>query len=298
MIKGTYRFYQNGELIATQKNLITSEGERLILRYLAGSASSIGSAIALGVMQTPATIGDKRLGFEVYRASVEVRSIDYNANTILFKGAIDQNAVFNLYEAGLWSTETNSLGTTDSTSLTTFDLTSELWTNVTADATQARTSEDSIRVDALASSTTSPRLEVDMDLSGYSTEDIFTLAFYKANNNINSITLYFGNSLTGGTLTLTKTISAMPVGYNVVEFRKGDFVVNGGISWDDIDTLGVDVTAGGTAGYVIIDGLRAEDTDTPDQDHILVSRTVMATPLVKTSTAPMDVEYTLEFSVS
>jgi hypothetical protein len=298
MMKGTYRFYQHGELIATQKNLITSEGERLLLRYLAGSAPSIGSAIALGVMQTPATISDVRLGYEVYRASVDVRSIDYNANTVLFKGVIEQNAVFTLYEAGLWSTETNALGATDSVSLTTFDLATEEWTNVTTDATQARTSEDSIRVDATANATTSPRLVVNMDLTGFSTEDVFSLAFYKANNNITSITLYFGNSLTGGSLTLTKTISAMPVGYNVVQFRKGDFVVNGGITWDAIDTLGFNVTAGGTAGYVILDGLRVEDTDTPDQDHILVSRTVMSTPLVKSSTAPMDVEYTLEFSVS
>lgn len=297
-MKGTYRFYQDGELIATQKNLITTEGERLILRYLAGSATSLGAAIGLGVVETTATVNDKRLGFEVYRASVDVRSIDYDANTVLFKGAIDQNAVFNLYEAGLWSTETNALGATDSTFLTTFDLTSEAWTNVTADVTFPRTSEDSIRVDATANATTSPRLEVDMDLAGYSPEDVFVLAFYKADSNIASITLYFGNSLTGGSFTLTKTISAMPVGYNVVEFRKGDFVVNGGITWDDIDTLGLNVTAGATAGYVIVDGLRAEDTDTPDQDHVLVSRTVMATPLVKSSTAPMDVEYTLEFGVS
>ncbi|AVD99240.1 major tail protein [Streptomyces phage BillNye] len=297
-MKGTYRFYQQGELIATHENLITTEGERLILRYLAGNAASLGDAIGLGVMATPATVADARLGFEVYRASVSVRSIDYDAGTVLFKGAIDQNSVFALYEAGLWSTETNALGATDSVSLTTFDTIAEEWTNVTVDATQARTSEDSVRVDAAASSTTSPRLAVAMDLTGYSTEDVFSLAFYKPDNNIASITLYFGNSLTGGTLKLTKTVSSMAVGYNVVQFRKGDFVATGTITWDTIDTLGFDVTAGATGGYVILDGLRVEDTDTPDQDHVLVSRTVMSTPLIKSNTAPMDVEYTLEFNVT
>ncbi len=298
MIKGTYRFYQHGRLMAAQNNLITTEGERLILRYLSGNAASLGAAIGLGVLASPATINDTRLGFEVYRATIDVRSFDYDTNTVLFKGTVEQNAEFTLYEAGLWSTESNALGSLDSTLLTTFDPDVEEWTNVTVDATQSRTTIDSVRVDATANSTTSPRTIVDMDLAGYSTEDIFSLAFYKANNNISSISLYFGNSLTGGSFKLTKTVSTMPVGYNVVQFKKGDFVVTGGIAWDDIDTLGIDVTAGGTAGYVILDGIRVEDTDTPDQDHVLVSRTTMTSPLVKSSTAPMDVEYSLEFDVS
>jgi hypothetical protein len=298
MIKGTYRFYQHGRLLAAQKNLITTEGERLILRFLSGNAPSLGAAIGLGVLGTPATVNDVRLGFEVYRATVDVRSIDYDANIVLFKGSIEQNAEFTLYEAGLWSTEVNSLGATDSSMLTTFDTTVEDWTNTTVDATQSRTSVDSVRVDATASATTSSRATVDMDLSGYSTDDIFSLAFYKANNNIASIALYFGNSLSGGNFKLVKTVSTLPVGYNVLQFRKGDFAVTGTMAWNAIDILGVDVTAGATAGYVILDGIRIEDTDTTDQDHVLVSRTVMTTPLVKSNTAPMDVEYSLEFSVS
>lgn len=297
-MKGTYRFYQHGRLIAAQNNLITAQGKRLILRYLSGNAASIGAAIGLGVDATPANTANTRLGFEVYRANVDIRSIDYDASFVLFKGSIEQNATFKLYEAGLWSTETNALGLQDSQTLTTFDTSIEEWTNVTVDTTQTRTSEDSVRVDAAASATTSPRLVVDMDLSGYSPEDVFSLALYKADNNIASVKLYFGNSLTGGSFTLSKTISTLATGYNIVQFKKGDFVTTGSVSWDSIDTIGIDVTAGTTAGYVILDGIRIEDTDTPDDDHVLVSRTIMDTPLVKTGIAPMDVEYTLEFSVS
>jgi hypothetical protein len=298
MIKGTYRFYQHGELLAEKENLITDEGQRLILRYLSGNAASLGAAIGLGIIETPATVSDVRLGFEVYRASVDIRSINYDDNTVLFKGTVEQNAVFTLYEAGLWSTETNALGAQDSEILTTFDTTVEEWANVTVDTTHTRLTTDSIRVDATASATTSPRTTVDMDLVGFSTEDVFSLAFYKPDNNVTTLALYFGNSLTGGNFKLSKSISALPVGYNVVQFKKGDFTVTGSMTWNEIDTFGVDVTAGGTAGYVLIDGLRVEDTDTPDQDHVLVSRTVLTTPLVKTDTAPMDVEYSLEFSVS
>jgi len=298
MMNGIYRFYQNGKLIATHRNLITDEGRRLILRYMAGDAPSIGGAISLGVGATPATTTDDRLNFEVYRADVTLRNADYATNLILFKGTIEQEVELTAFEAGLWSTPSNTLGTADSQMITTFDTSVEEWTNVVVDTSSARTSVDAVRVDAGANTTTSPRLEVDLDLTGYSTEDAFLLAFHKPNNDINSIKLVFANSISGGSLTLSKIISSLPIGYNVLSFRKGDFVSTGSIDWDNIDTLGIDVTAGTTAGYVILDGIRIEDMDTPDQDHILVSRTVLSIPLVKTNVAPMEVEYSLEFSVA
>ena len=296
-MNGIYRFYQNGKLIAAHRNLITTEGRRLILRYMAGNAPSIGGAISLGVGNAAANVADNRLSFEIYRADVTLRHSDYATNVVLFKGSVEQDVEFTAYEAGLWSTPTNALGAADSQTLTTFDTTVEEWTNVIVDSA-ARTSIDAVRVDAGANATTSPRLEVDLDLTGYSTEDVFKLAFTKPNNNISSIKMVFANAITGGSLTLSKTISALPVGYNIVSFRKGDFVASGNISWDSIDNMGVDVTAGATAGYVVLDGIRIEDMDTPDDDHILVSRTVFGSPLVKTNVAPMEVEYSLEFSVS
>jgi hypothetical protein len=297
-MNGVYRFYQHGKLIATQKNLITTEGRRLILRYLSGTSPSLGGAIGLGVSAKAATVSDVRLGFEVFRVPVTVRNSDYASGRVLFKGTIEQDAAFTMYESCLWSTFDNTRANADSEILTNFDPEIEEWTNATTDATQSRTSVDSIKVSATANATTSTRTEVDMDLSGYSTEDIFRLAFHKADNNIASITLVFENVLAGGNFKLTKTVSSLPTGYNVLTFRKGDFVATGAISWDGIDSMGLDVTAGGTAGSVILDGLRVEDTDTINQDHIMVSRTVLTTPLVKTDVAPMDVEYSLEFNVA
>ncbi|QIN94596.1 tail protein [Streptomyces phage Muntaha] len=298
-MNGIYRFYQGGKLIAEHKNLITNEGKRLVLRYMAGQSPSLGGGIALGVGGLAASTSDVRLRFEIYRANVLLRNADYSTNRVLFKGEIEQEVEFTIYEAGLWSTTSNTLGTPDSQIITTFDLETEAWTNVTTDSTNARTSASAVRVDAGASSTTSPRVEADLDLSGYSTEDEFALAIYKPDGNVTDVSLVFANAITGGQFKLTKSIAALTNGaYHVVYFRKGDFVATGSISWDNIDTLGVDVTAGTTGGYVILDGIRVEDTDTPDQDHILVSRTVLTSPLVKTSTAPMEVEYSLEFNVA
>lgn len=298
-MRGFYRFYQEGKLVAEHENLLTTEGKRLILRYLAGQSPSIAAAIGLGVSSTAATVNDAILGFEIERVAVDLKNADYVNNVVLFKGTIPQDDTFSIYEAGLWSTSTNDLsGEFDSRLLTTFDTDLENWTNVTVDTSANRTSADAVKVSAGSSATTSTRIDVDMDLSGYSANDTFYLAFSKPNNNIASIKLIFEDVISGGSISLTKTVSSLPTGYNVLAFRKGDFTASGTISWDAITRFGFDVTATATAGYVILDGLRIEDLDTVNQNYILVSHTVLSSPLVKTSTAPMDVEYALDFNVS
>jgi hypothetical protein len=298
-VRGFYRFYQDGNLIAEHENLLTTEGKRLILRYLAGQSPSLGGAIGLGVSSVAATVNDVIMGFEIERIPVSLKNADYTNNVVLFKGTIEQDAAFSIYEAGLWSTASNLLsGEFESKLLTTFDLELEAWTNVTADTTANRTSADAVKIDAASSSTTQARLDVDMELSGYSANDTFYLAFSKPDNNITTIKLIFEDVISGGSLSLTKTVSALPTGYNILAFRKGDFTASGTISWDNITRMGFDVTAGGTGSYVILDGLRIEDLDTANQDFVLVSHTVLSSPLVKTSTAPMDVEYALDFNVT
>lgn len=298
-MRGIYRFYQHGSLVAEKENLITTEGKRLILRYLAGQSPSLGGAIGLGVSSVAATLDDAILGFEIERIPVSLKNADYTNNVVLFKGTIDQDVSYNIYEAGLWSAAANNLsGEFDSRLLTTFDTDVEDWSNVTVDTTANRTGLDAVRVDAAISSTTSPRLDVEMDLSGYSANDSFLLAFSKPNNNISTVEMVFEDTISGGSLSLSKTVSSLPTGYNVLAFRKGDFTASGTINWGNITRFGFDVTAGGTAGYVILDGVRIEDLDTPNQDFILVSHTILGSPLVKTNTAPMDVEYALDFDVS
>ncbi|AXH68758.1 minor tail protein [Streptomyces phage SparkleGoddess] len=298
-MRGVYRFYQDGNLIAEQPNLITTEGQRLILRYLAGQSPSLGAAIGIGVSSVAATVNDTMLGFEVERVPVNLRNADYTNTMVIFKGTIDQDVVVNIYEMGLWSAAANNLsGEFDSRLLTTFDLELEAWSNVVADTTANRTSIDAVRVNAGISSTTNASLDVDMDLSGYSANDTFLLAFSKPNNNINTIKLIFEDVIGGGNASLTKTVSSLGTGYNILQFRKGDFTITGTFSWETITRMSFDVTAGGTAGYVILDGLRVEDLDTPNQDFTLVSHAILGSPIQKTNVAPMDVEYALDFNVT
>lgn len=296
MIKGVYSFYQNGELLAKSENILTTEGKRLLLRVLAEQAASLGQAIGVGVSAVAATAADTRLGWEVDRSSIDIKAVDYDNSLVVMKTTLPQNTAYTIYEIGLWSQFTNSLNTeTSSRILTTFETDVENWTNFTLDTTQNRTSRNAMRIDATSSSTKTAVSNVDLDLSGYSSVDQFSVAFYKANNNITTLGLVFESAT--GVYRKNTTVSSLPVGYNIINLNKGDFVATGTPDWSAITKIDIEVTAGGTAGYLIMDGIRIEDADTLNPDYALVSRSVLGTPLVKTDNSPMDVEYALEFTL-
>lgn len=296
-MKGIYRFYQNGELIHEQENLLTTEGKKLILRYLAGQAGNIGDALAVGVAATAPTASDYRLNFEIDRVVVSLKNADYANQYVIFKGTLPQASEYTIYEVGLFSNFANGIaGDYSSRALTVFDTTVETWTNSTVDTTGPRTSTASILVTAGASATVSTRTSTNMDLSGYSGNDEFTLAFNKTTANITTLALAFENS-TGGVFKRSLSISALPLGYNVLAFKKSDFTATGTIDWGTITSFGVDVTANASGGSIILDGIRVEDTDTINPNYVLVSRALLGAPLAKTAVAPLDIEYALDVSI-
>jgi len=296
-MRGVYRFYQDGKLIREVPNLITTEGKRLILRVLAEQASSLGQAIGLGVGAAAATVADLRLQWEIDRQQIAIRNVDYDNSRVIMKTTLPQNSIYKIYEIGLWSQFTNDFNSDNvSRVLTTFETSFESWTNTTVDATQSRTSPDSVKIDAGSSATTTSSLGVELDLSGYSALDTFNIAFYKANNNITTLKLNFAS--TGGSWEGSATVSALPVGYNIISIAKGAFTATGTPDWSAITTMSVKVTAGGSAGYLIMDGIRIEDGDTLNPAYALVSRSVLGSPLTKTDSSPMDIEYALEFDVA
>lgn len=297
-MKGIYRIYQEGRLIAEQENLITTEGKKLILRYLAGQAGSIGDALAVGVAATTPTASDYRLNFEIERVVVSLKNADYSNQYIIFKGTLPQIGEYQIYEVGLFSSFANSVaGDYAGRVLTTFDTTVEPWTNATVDTTAPRTSVDSILVTAGVSATVSTRNSTVMDLAGYSGNDEFTLAFNKTGANITTLALAFENS-TGGSYKRSLSITGLSTGYNVLAFKKSDFTATGTIDWGTITSFGVDVTANASGGTIILDAIRVEDTDTVNPNYVMVSRALLSSPLAKTSVAPLDIEYALDLSIT
>lgn len=295
-MNGTYRFYQDGRLLRESKNLLTTEGKRAILRFLAGRGGSIGSSIALGTGVTPATVNDSRLTFEADRVTIDVISVLYNDSLIVFKGTIPQEIEYSIYEAGVFNMPSNPVVSDNPRIIATFDDTDESWSNGTIVVSNARAGTTTLRLQPNASGTLEAVAPIVADFSGFTVDDNFTVAITKGNTNASSIILKF-KDLAGNQFALTKSISALALGYNVVTFRKGDFVATGAIDWSNISYMTVSATAtsGGQAD-VYFDAVRVEDDDAITGDYALLSRSVLQTPLIKSAEAPMDVEYALELN--
>lgn len=296
--KGTYRFYQDGILVGESENIITTAGKRAILHYLSGRGGSVGSALALGTGSTAATVNDTRLTFEVDRATIDVVSALYDSNYLTFKATIPQERAYTIYEAGLFNLPLDGASTSVGRLIASFETGLEVWSVGTYTTTvNARIGSEALRLQPNANGTLETVLDAQMDLSQYSIDDNFTVAIYKNSSFASSLILKF-KDVNGNTFTLSKSINGLTNGYQIVTFRKGDFTASStDISWADLSQLSVShsATAGGNSD-IYLDGIRIEDDDYQSPDYALTSRTVLASPVVKSTVSPMDVEYALELN--
>ena len=289
-MKGIYRFYQHGRLVAAVPNLITTRGAEVILRALAGESVTVGASIGVGLGATAPTVADRRLTYEVERATVTVSSSDVTTGKTIFKARLSQGLQTKIYEVGLFNTEF-PLG---SRALVNFSA-DETWTSPTFNATNARNGLDALRVSVAANGTTTQTISnLGLDLSSFSTIDEFILAYHYVSNT-SSIRIRFLNE--DGTSYYQYTFTPT-TGYNVKTFTKNDMTKVGNVDYSAIASIefAVSATAGGTA-VVDFDGLRIEDKDFIDPRAVLVSRSVLTTPVTKTGVAPMDVEYGLDTTI-
>ena len=255
--------------------MITQAGKLAARRYFAQQIPTWAEAIAVGVTSAVATANDSTLGFEVARLPIETASIDFDTNEVVYKASMPMELGMTIYETGLWSSMTEN---TDSRFVTSVDQI-ETWTGGTWQTANARIGVDSYRVAAAGTAVLS---DIDADLSQNSNVDKFALAYYSAA--ATSLKVVFKTDDTNS-FTLTKTISG--TGYFTLNFSKADLVPTGSPTWESITSISFTPTGGS----VDIDGLRIDDIDGISDRFLLVSRTVLATPLVKTEGRVADIEY-------
>lgn len=298
MLRGTYRVYKDGLLVAEQPNIITTTGRGLILRYLAGNIGTFAGAIAVGSHAVPATVGDTKLGFEYARGAVTLGAAYVPANQIVFKATIPMETSGLIYEMGLYpflrQTETEYAGQV----YLGFDSNLEGLVGGGVNTTNYRIGTDSYEATVAASTATATSTatitaeQARGNFIGYGPSDSFSLAYFINDANTASIRVrlyvdnlnYFEYTVSPGTAT----------GYRVTDWNKSAFVATGTPSWEDITYADFTIAAGtGGATTVQLDGLRVNDTDVYP-DYGLVSRAVFATPIIKRPGEQMDVEYAME----
>jgi hypothetical protein len=137
---------------------------------------------------------------------------------------------------------------------------------------------------------------VTYDISGYSVNDTIAIAYKKADNNLSKIRVKFYSS--SSAYYYVDFTPSSGTGDKIQSLSLDNLFSNYTASPNipdpsSIIKIGVEVTATGGATTVYFDGIRINDEDTFDPTYGIISRSVLATPLIKKSGRPVDIEYKL-----
>ena len=313
MIKGTYIFYQDGKEIYRSANLITKSGKRYLTNFIAGNIPSPFKDLAFGIQSTAATDDDTRLKFEFYRCPVILNGTDIQTTgatttySVIYKATIPQGVSGVISEVGLYPSTRTSLNNYDSKFLTDFSsfvdwvsyngYNPEPMLNISG-TTYTKIGDNILKMSSNGTATEEYVLNTNLDLSGYSVKDTITLAYYKFDNNLDSIGIEFYHTDNDYyTATITPPVGT---GYKVSEdITLADLFLNSTNAADasQIRKIGIVINPkSGLSTEVGMDGLRINDEDTFDPNFGLISRSVLGSPLVKLNGRSVDVEYKLDLS--
>lgn len=321
-MKGFYRFTDDSGTVAEFENIITTDGKTLIAKYLAGLISSYAGAIAVGAGTTAATSADKTLDYEFARVPISVRNVTGPMSEIYqvsFKGTLPEGLTGVITESAVISQTFNaSSGSFGDKVLATFN-SGEGWTTISSSnmalsyifqgyPVPATPSTDAVRIGPEAilldsSGTSTITIEspvVQGDFSGYSSSDIFALAYssnYISSGTTATLRLYSdASSYYSAAFPLTTQTDSVWA-HRSSKILKSAFAATGTPSWNNIIKVALIVASNNASTNVVLDAISVFDADYITTDYAMISRALAPAPVVKTAGKTMDVEYFLEFKL-
>jgi len=311
-ITGEYIFYEDGIEIARTKNILTKFGKRYITQYLAGKSTSSEKDIAIGIGSTAATVNDTQLNFEFYRSAVNISSVDIQTSSItgestygvVYKTTVPVDVSGIINEVGLFPSTT--FGTTDfaSRSISSFE-DNQSWADSSGSYpslvlnSSPRIGSYYLSVDAASSQSKNYFYDLNLDISGYSSNDSMTLAYYQSDLNLDYIFLRTYDS--NNNYYEIRYPAESSLGYKIKSLTLNNLYSSGFISGNPDQTsivkisIGVKAKSSG-ATNVLFDGLRINDEDTFRADYGMISRSVLTNVITKSLGKQMDIEYRLGLS--
>jgi hypothetical protein len=293
--------------------MITKFGKRFLTGYVAGSNEMSQREIAFGLGSTAATESDTRLEFEFYRIPVSfgVPSIELDGSIyryyVVYKTTIPQDIAGKINEVAIYPGGKTSFSNFDSKFITDFE-DNTLWTDSSGLYPTIYESEGSvyprigkyiIKVDTMTSSTIkeySANLN-SFDISGYSVNDTLALAYYKNDNNLDSIKVRLYSSETAYYEAAIVDDPSAGTGHKIASVSLSDMLL-GPINSPDsknISKISIIVESKSSgASVVYLDALRINDEDTFDPNYGMIARSIFTTELEKTAGKQVDIEYKME----
>ena len=307
MIKGTYIFYEDGKEIYRSSNIITKFGKRFFTNVIAGNIPNDLKDIAIGIDSTTATVNDTRLGFEFYRLPVTLNSTDIQTTTgttysVVYKTTIPQDIAGTISEVGLYPQTRSSIVSFDSKFISDFNnylnWTSYSGYNPVAEIGHQKIGSNLLKMNSNGTSSNEFYTYLTLDLSGYSLNDTVRLAYYKYDDHLDSIGIEFYH--TDNSYYLATITPPSGTGYFISDDITIGYILQGSVGQADasqISKIGIVINpTSGQSSSIGVDGLRINDEDTFDPIFGLISRSVLAEPIIKLAGRQVDIEYKLDLS--
>jgi hypothetical protein len=308
LFKGTYVFKENGVEVGRSQNLITTNGRKAILQYLAGTENDWAVDLSIGAMQSIPNVNDVELIFETGRYPITMKTYqsatDTTPDLIVVRATLPSSLYANIYEVAIYPTgATSEAAKNDNRIIADFSdmsgwLTSAGYTELIGFIPQA---EQSPRIGnysiQLSPSTTLANSTLAVDISNYTNLD--QLQILADNTVAGNLTVTMTDSA-GYQAIFTYTLSdstdyqvlSLPFPLTIKD-PSGNVVSTSSQYLGPIKTIqfNTDSTAS-----IVIDCLKISTTQGLSTSDYIVSKSSLLTPIAKTYGVALDVEYYIELN--
>lgn len=310
-LSGEYIFYKNGIEIARSKNIVTALGKEAILKYLSRESYEYASRIVLGCGSATALVSDQFLSLEMFATAINFKTLDYTQTPtqIVFRSTLPSTFNGVIYESGVTTLGGPILSNLNSVNdyqelAATFDPDYESWstdtgiqfhTNDLEGTPRLRIGKYGLEITAPSSTTRQSTLSSVVPILPYISSDKIKVALHISGSLPSSVMVKLSvDGLNYYTLTIPSTDLAL--GYNIVTYNIGQLIATGSPEISQTQSISVIVNSSASQSIVTMDGIKFDNYSDLEKP-ILVSRSVLATPLVVEGGYPFDIEYRLAFNI-
>jgi hypothetical protein len=291
--------------------MITKFGKRFITSYLANGLNFNNKDIAIGIGSTEATANDTDMQFEFYRSGVFLGSTDIQTNTatgattysVVYKTTLPVDVEGVISEIGIFPSASSQNTDYSSMYISSFEDTT-IWKDSSGEQPAKVTTptpkigSSYFSVSALANQSKYYSLDTLFDISGYGVDDSINIAFYQTDLNLDYVYVKFYSSTSN--YKEIRFSGASTIGHKILSLNLSELFNSAYSSSEPTDfanitkvEIGAKAKSSGSTN-VLLDGLRLNDNNSYNTQYGLISRSTLATPIVKALGVEMDIEYKID----
>lgn len=299
--KGTYVFKQSGLEIGRSENLITTNGRKILLQYLAGVKSDWASDLCIGALNTSVSSADIELNFETARVPVTLKTYQSatgsNPDLIVVRGTLPENLYANIYEVGLYPEHRSTDVSNRSNQIITdfSDLTN--WYASVNNNTQNISNQGTVYLTGfMPQAAASPRIggfSIGMAPNTLYTNNTFNFSLL-GYTNVDTLQILAYNTVSGNlTITMVDNYNNSYVFTYTLQNNSNYQSLNVNMPsniYNSNQITSISIATDNTSSLTI-DAIKTSVTQELSSTDYIISKSLLTTPIAKIYGTPLDIEY-------